>query len=320
MRLPSLLRRVIAGAFVLAAATAASGQTITHLVVPFNAGGATDAYVRVISDELTKRGVQTIVENKPGASGMIAADFVARSKPDGLTLFLGSNSTMANNVVLFQKMTYDPFKQFVAVSHIGYQPSILMARADAPFKTLKEYVAYAKANPGKVNRGSVGAGNITNLAGVMLDKAAGISTLHVPYTGDPLVIQAMLGGTIDAYVGSITLALPHVQAGKIRVLGVFDDKHLEQLPDVPTLKESGWDLNAYAWYGLVAPAGTPRPVIDKLNATINEILASPEMIANAKTLGVVRRGGSPEDLTKFIKSEYDRWAPIITDLGLAKSM
>jgi tripartite-type tricarboxylate transporter receptor subunit TctC len=169
---------------------------------------------------------------------MIAADFVARSKPDGLTLFLGSNSTMANNVVLFQKMTYDPFKQFVAVSHIGYQPSILMARADAPFKTLKEYVAYAKSNPGKVNRGSVGAGNITNLAGVMLDKAAGINTLHVPYTGDPLVIQAMLGGTIDAYVGSITLALPHVQADKIRVLGVFDDKRLEQLPDVPTLKRA----------------------------------------------------------------------------------
>jgi tripartite-type tricarboxylate transporter receptor subunit TctC len=227
---------------------------------------------------------------------------------------------MANNVVLFQKMTYDPFKQFVAVSHIGYQPSILMARADAPFKTLKEYVAYAKANPGKVNRGSVGAGNITNLAGVMLDKAAGISTLHVPYTGDPLVIQAMLGGSIDAYVGSITLALPHVQAGKIRVLGVFDDKRLEQLPDVPTVKESGWDLKAYAWYCLVAPTGTPQPVIDKLNATINQILASPEVVARANALGVVRRGGSPEDLTKFIKSEYDLWAPVITELGLAKSM
>jgi tripartite-type tricarboxylate transporter receptor subunit TctC len=320
MRTFLLLRHVIVGASMLGAATVAAAQAITHIVVPFNAGGATDAYVRVISEELTKRAVQTIVENKPGASGTIAADYVARAKPDGMTLFLGSNSTMANNVVLFQKLTYDPFKQFAAVSHIGYQPSILMARADAPFKTLKEYVAYAKANPGKINRGSVGAGNITNLAGVMLDKAAGISTLHVPYTGDPLVMQAMLGGTVDAYVGSITLALPQVQAGKIRVLGVFDDKRLEQLPDVPTLKESGWDLNAYAWYCLVAPTGTPRPVIDKLNATINEILASPEVIAKAKTLGVVRRGGSPEDLTKYIKSEHDRWAPIITELGLAKSM
>jgi len=319
MRFP-LLRRLLAGAFTLAAAAGAAAQSITHIVVPFNAGGATDAYVRVIAEEMTRRGIQTIVENKPGASGMIAADYVARARPDGLTLFLGSNSTLANNVVLFQKMSYDPFKQFTAVSHIGYQPSILMARADAPFKTLKEYVAYAKANPGRINRGSVGAGNITNLAGVMLDKAAGISTLHVPYTGDPLVIQAMLGGTVDAYVGSITLALPQVQAGKLRVLGVFDDRRLEQLPEVPTVKESGWDLDAYAWYCFVAPTGTPREVVAKINKTVNEILASPEVAAKARTLGVVRRGGTPEELTKFIKSEYDRWAPVITELGLAKSM
>ncbi|MCA0240676.1 MAG: tripartite tricarboxylate transporter substrate binding protein [Proteobacteria bacterium] len=320
MRFPLVLRRLLAGAFTLAAAAGAAAQSVTHIVVPFNAGGATDAYVRVIAEEMTRRGIQTIVENKPGASGMIAADYAARARPDGLTLFLGSNSTLANNVVLFQKMSYDPFKQFTAVSHIGYQPSILMARADAPFKTLKEYVAYAKANPGRINRGSVGAGNITNLAGVMLDKAAGISTLHVPYTGDPLVIQAMLGGTVDAYVGSITLALPQVQAGKLRVLGVFDDQRLEQLPEVPTVKESGWDLDAYAWYCFVAPTGTPREVIAKLNKTVNEILASPEVAAKARTLGVVRRGGTPEELTKFIKSEYDRWAPVITELGLAKSM
>ena len=320
MRFPLVLRRLLAGAFTLAAAAGAAAQSVTHIVVPFNAGGATDAYVRVIAEEMTRRGIQTIVENKPGASGMIAADYAARARPDGLTLFLGSNSTLANNVVLFQKMSYDPFKQFTAVSHIGYQPSILMARADAPFKTLKDYVAYAKANPGRINRGSVGAGNITNLAGVMLDKAAGISTLHVPYTGDPLVIQAMLGGTVDAYVGSITLALPQVQAGKLRVLGVFDDQRLEQLPEVPTVKESGWDLDAYAWYCFVAPTGTPREVIAKINKTVNEILASPEVAAKARTLGVVRRGGTPEELTKFIKSEYDRWAPVITELGLAKSM
>jgi tripartite-type tricarboxylate transporter receptor subunit TctC len=313
-----LLRPLVAGALLLVAATASAD--ITRIVVPFNAGGATDNYVRAIADEMTKRGIQTIVDNKPGASGMIGADYVARSKPDGLTIFLGSNSTLANNVVLFKQMTYDPFKQFAAVSHIGYQPSILMARAEAPFKTLKEYVAYAKANPGKINRGSVGAGNITNLAGVMLDKAAGINTTHVPYTGDPLVIQALLGDTVDAYVGSITLALPHAQSGKIRVLGVFDQKRLEQLPDVPTLKESGYDLDAYAWYGLVVAAGTPKETIDKLNRTINEILQSKDFAAKATALGVVRRGGTPDDLTRYIKSEYDRWAPLITDLGLAKTM
>ena len=318
MSFTHFLRAVAAGALLLLAAPASAD--ITRIVVPFNAGGATDNYVRAIADEMTKRGIQTIVDNKPGASGMIGADFVARAKPDGLTIFLGSNSTLANNVVLFKTMTYDPFKQFAALSHIGYQPSILMARADAPYKTLKEYVAYAKANPGKINRASVGAGNITNLAGVMLDKAAGITTTHVPYTGDPLVMQGLLGGSVDAYVGSITLALPQVQGGKIRVLGVFDDKRLEQLPDVPTVKESGWPLDAYAWYGLMVPTGTPRETIDKLNKTINEILQSKEFAAKASALGVVRRGGSPEDLTKYIKAEYDRWAPMITELGLAKTM
>lgn len=300
--------------------TVAASAQVTRIVVPFNAGGATDAYVRAIAAEMTSRGIQTIVENKPGASGMIAADAVARAKPDGLTLFMGSNSTLANNVVLFEKMSYDPFKAFTAVSHIGYQPSILMARADAPFKDLKEYIAHAKANPGKVNRASVGAGNITNLAGEMLDKAAGIKTTHIPYTGDPLAIQAMLSGEVDVYVGTITLALPHTQSGKLRVLGVFDSKHLEQLAQVPTLKEVGYNVDAYAWYCLVAPMGTPAATVDKLNRAINDIIASKDFAARATQLGVVRRGGTPQELTQFIQAEYDKWAPLITELGLAKKL
>jgi tripartite-type tricarboxylate transporter receptor subunit TctC len=310
------LRPLLCGAALLAAA--AVQAQVTRIVVPFNAGGATDSYVRAIADEMTRRGIQTIVDNKPGASGMIAADFVARAKPDGLTLFMGSNSTLANNVVLFEKMTYDPFKAFAPVSHIGYQPSILIARASAPFATLKEYVAYAKANPGKINRASVGAGNITNLAGVMLDRAAGITTTHVPYTGDPLAIQAMLADQVDVYVGSLTLALPHTQSGKLRVLGVFDGKRLEQLPNVPTLKEAGYNLDAYAWYCLVAPTGTPAATVDKLNRTVNDILKDKDFAAKATQLGVVRRGGTPQDLGHFIQAEYDRWAPVLTELGLAK--
>jgi len=310
--------RPLLGAAALFAFVTASAQQVTRIVVPFNAGGATDGYVRTIADEMTKRGIQTIVENKPGASGMIAADAVARAKPDGRTLFMGSNSTLSNNVVLFEKMTYDPFKAFTPVSHIGYQPSVLIARANAPFKDLKEYIAYAKANPGKVNRASVGAGNISNLAGEMLDKAAGIKTLHVPYTGDPLAIQALLSGDVDVYVGTITLALPHTQSGKLRVLGVFDSKHLEQMPQVPTLKEAGYNLDAYAWYCLVAPTGTPAATVDKLNKTVNEILASKDFAARATQLGVVSRGGTPQELGRYIQAEYDKWAPLITEFGLAK--
>jgi tripartite-type tricarboxylate transporter receptor subunit TctC len=321
MSFTRFVRRLLCGSALLAAGAGAFAQAnVTKIVVPFNAGGATDGYVRLIAEQMTRHGIQTIVENKPGASGMIAADSVARSKPDGLTLFMGSNSTLANNVVLFQKMPYDPAKAFTPVSNIGYQPSILMARANAPFATLKDYVAYAKANPGKINRASVGAGNITNLAGVMLDKAAGIQTTHVPYTGDPLVIQALLGEQVDAYVGTLTLALPHAQSGKLRVLGVFDDKRLEQMPDVPTLKEAGYALNAYAWYCLMAPAGTPPATIDKLNKLVNEILQDKDFAARASQLGVVRRGGTPQELATFIQAEYDKWAPVITELGLAKTM
>ena len=313
--------RLLCGAFFLAGtATILSAQTVTRIVVPFNAGGATDSYVRLIAEHLTKHGVQTIVDNKPGGSGIIAAENVARAKPDGLSLFMGSNSTLSNNVVLFKQLPYDPNKAFTAVSHIGYQPSILIARATAPYATLKDFVAYAKANPGKINRASVGAGNITNLAGVMLDRAAGIQTNHVPYTGDPLAIQGMLADDVDVYVGSLTLALPHSKAGKLRVLGVFDDKRLEQLPDVPTLKEAGYPLNAYAWYCLMAPSGTPPATIEKLNKLVNQILEEPDFVARASALGVVRRGGTPQDLTKFIQAETDRWAPLIIDLGLAKSM
>jgi tripartite-type tricarboxylate transporter receptor subunit TctC len=304
----------------LATLAPARAQPVTRIVVPFNAGGATDSYVRLIAAEMTRLGVQTIVENKPGASGLIAAGHVARAAPDGYTLFMGSNSTLANNVVLFEKMPYDPFKDFAPVSHIGYQPSILIARANAPFASLREMVAWAKANPEKINRASVGAGNITNLAGVMLDRAAGIRTTHVPYTGDPLAIQALLGDQVDVYVGSLTLALPHHQSGKLRVLGVFDQKRLEQLPDVPTVKESGWDLDAYAWYCLVAPAATPPEVVERLNRLVNQILENREFAARARTLGVERRGGTPQDLARFIRAEYERWAPMLTDLGLAKSM
>jgi tripartite-type tricarboxylate transporter receptor subunit TctC len=317
MSLTRFLRPLLGAALALAGSVAAA-QT-TSIVVPFNAGGATDSYVRLVAEELTKQGIQTIVENKPGGSGTIAASHVARAKPDGLTLFMGSNSTLANNAVLFQKLTYDP-KGFVPVSHIGYQPSILMARATAPFGTLKEYVAYAKANPGKVKRASVGAGNITNLAGVMLDKAAGISTNHIPYTGDPLAIQAMLSEEVDVYVGTLTLALPHANAGKLKVLGVFDDQRLEQLPSVPTLKESGHDLDAYAWYCLVAPPGTPADVVEKLNKAVNQVIQGKDFAARATALGVVRRGGTPQELGRFIQAEYDRWAPVLTELGLAKTM
>jgi len=296
----------------------ASAQPVTKVVVPFTAGGGTDVYVRLLTAELSKS-LPVIVENKPGASGNIAADYVAKSRADGHTVFVGTNSTLANNTVLFDKLSYDPLKDFTPVTHIGYQPIIIVARADAPYKTLQEMVAYAKANPGKINRGSPGAGIISNLAPLMFERQAGIKTTHVPFTGDSQGIQALLSGTIDIHGTTITGPLPHIQSGKIRVLGVMDSKRLPQLPNVPTFKEAGYDVEAYAWYTLVAPAGTPRDAVDRLNKAVNQVLAREDFIAKARSMGMEPRGGSPEDLGKYIHNEYDRWVPLLKSLDLTKS-
>lgn len=310
-----IARLLLATAFLCGSATA---QTVTRIVLPFAAGGGTDLYVRLLAAELSKGGMQVIVDNKPGASGSIAASYVAHARPDGLTVFVGTNSTLANNTVLFDKLPYDPFKDFAPITHIGYQPMIIVGRTDLPFSTLQEMVTYAKANPGKINRGSPGAGIISNLAPLMFEREAGIQTTHIPFNGDAPALQALLGGTIDIHGTSITASLPYVQSGKLRVLGVMDSKRLPQVPDAPTFKEAGYNIDAYAWYTLVAPAGTPADAIMRLNRAVNQVLAREDFILRARAIGVEPRGGTPDDLARYIKQEYDRWVPLLKSLNLAK--
>lgn len=314
----SLIKQLLLATAVVCTSGAALAQQPMRIVVPFAPGGGSDTYTRLLANELTKNGMQTIVENKPGASGIIAAQQVAHARPDGTTLFLGTNSTLGNNTVLFDKLPYDPFKDFTPVSHIAYQPAIIVARNDLPYKSLQEMVAYAKANPGKINRGSPGIGIITNLAPVMFEKMAGITTTHVPFNGDTPGFQALLGGSIDTFGTTITGARPHVEAGKIRVLGVMDSKRLPQAPNVPTFKESGYDIEAYAWYSLVAPAGTPADVVNKINRAVNDVLKSKDFIAKARDMGMEPRGGSPADLGHFIQQEYDRWVPLLKSMDIKK--
>ena len=313
-------RKFIAGLVlgVVAALGSAQAQQATRFVVPFAAGGGTDQYVRILVAELTKNGMQAIVENKPGASGIIAADYVARSKPDGTTVLLSSLGTLASNTVLYERLPYDPVKDFAPVMQVAYQPAIIVGRADLPYKNIKEMVAYARANPGKINRGSPGASILTNLAPTSFERSLGISTTHIPFNGDAPAVAALLGNQIDIHGTSITGSLPHIRSGKLRVLGVMDKRRLPQVPEAPTFKEQGFDLEATLWYSLSVPAGTPKEAIDRLNKAVNQVIADPEFVAKARAIGMEPRGGTPEEMAKLVRSETDRWVPLLRALNLPK--
>lgn len=316
MRYLKFISQTLVG--LLMAAGVAQAEQPVRLVVPFAAGGGTDQYVRLLASELSKKGTQIIVENKPGASGIVAADYVARSRPDGLTVLVSSLGTLANNTVLFEKLPYDPKKDLAPVSQIGYQPSIIIGRTDLPYRNIKEMVAYAKANPGKINRGSPGEAILTNLAPMSFERSAGIRTTHVPFNGDSPAIQALLSGSIDIDGTSLTGAMSLIQAGKLRILGVMDNRRLSQVPDAPTFKEQGFDFEAVLWYSLSVPSGTPKEAIHKLNKAVNAVIADPDFVTRARAMGMEPRGGTPEEMAKFIQTEFERWVPMLQSLNLPK--
>jgi tripartite-type tricarboxylate transporter receptor subunit TctC len=313
------VRNLMLGAF-LAVSTAfgpaVAQPGVTKIVVPFNAGGGTDAYVRMLAEEMTKRGTRVIVENKPGGSGVIAASYVARAKPDGQTLIMSFVGILGTNTVLFEKLPYDPKKDFASVSSIAYQPTIIVGRTELPYRNIKEMVEFAKANPDKILRGSPGAAILSNLGPIAFEKSVGISTNHIPYSGDAQAIQAMLSDSIDIYGTSITSSLPHIKSGKFRVLGVMDDKRLPQVPDAPTFKEQGYDFVAPLRYYVSAPGGTPKDVVNKLNRSINEVIADPAFVARAREIGMEPRGSTPEEMDNFLRTEIERWIPVVKSLNL----
>ena len=311
-----LLATLLAGSF---AGSASAQQQPTKIVVPFAAGGGTDTYLRLLADELTKRGTRVIVENKPGGSAVVAADYVARSRPDGQTLVMSFVGMLGTNTVLFDKLPYDPKKDFTAVSQVAYQPTVIVGRSELPYKNIKEMVEYAKVHPGAINRGSPGAAILSNLAPVAFERTVGISTNHIPFNGDAPAIQAMLSSSIDVYGTSITSSLPHIKAGKFRVLGVMDSKRLPQVPDAPTFKELGYDFEAPLRYYLSAPSATPKDVVSRLNKAINEVLVDPAFIERARAIGMESQGGTPADMERMLNAEIDRWNPVVKSLNLPKA-
>jgi len=300
--------------------TAAHAQTYPSrpitIVVPFAPGSGTDSIARIIGQYLQAALNQSVViENKVGASGVLAATYVARAAPDGYTLLMATNSTHSANPYLFKSLSYDPVKDFAPVARIGSYVFMLVVNKDVPVKTLQELVAYAKANPGKLTYAS---GNTTGIvAGETFKHKAGVDILHVPYKSTPPAINDVLGGRVSMMVIDMAPGLEHVRAGNFRALAVTTRERSALLPDLPSLAEAGipgYDVTSYA--ALFAPAGTPKEIVDRLNAEVQKIIANPDAKARIAVTGFDAFSGPPETLAAFVQSELVNWAKLIKESGI----
>lgn len=265
------------------------------MVVPFPPGGSVDIMARQYSEPLSRvLGVPIVVENRPGAGGSVGAQYVARAKADGYTLVVSSQSSHLANPLTQPQVGYDPVKDFENIAILGRLPNALVVHSSLPFKTFKEFIDYAKKNPGKLNYGSGGVGSMGQLNVEMLKASTGAFTTHIPYRGGTPLITAVLGNEVQFILDNLVIMLPHIQAGKVRALAVANDQRLPQLPDVPTMAEVGYpQLNLTSWIGIAAPAGTPDAAVQTLHKAVRQVAASPAMIANLKDRGVI----PPEEMT-----------------------
>jgi tripartite-type tricarboxylate transporter receptor subunit TctC len=310
----------IALALPLAAALPASAQDYPNwpvkVVVPFSPGGAVDGPMRMIAQELSKRlGEQVFVENKPGAGATIGADLVAKSPPDGYTLLLASQ-TVAISATLYTKLPFDPLEDFAPISLIGREPGVLVVNPALPVKTLQELVAYAKQRPGQLDYASSGNGSGQHLFAALLASQTGMKLNHVPYKGSAQATTDLLGGPVMISIPGTAGMVGHIKAGKLRALAVTGATRSPQLPDVPTVMESGVPgYEAYVWMGLLAPKGTPAPIIDRIQREVVAVLAAPEVKSYMASAGIEIVGSTPAEFGKFFRSEKDLWAKVIRETG-----
>jgi tripartite-type tricarboxylate transporter receptor subunit TctC len=289
------------------------------IVVPFGAGGIADLTARTVATKMADiLGQPVIVENKPGAGGIVGGDLVAKSEPDGTTMLLMSNGT-AVSAGLFKSLPYDTIKDFSPVSTLGFFDIAIVTKADSPFKTLSELLAFAKANPGKLNIGTISIGSTQNLAAELFKSTADINVQIVPFNGTPAVITALRGGQIDAAVEILGPVKTQIDAKAIKALAVMGLKRAPSLPDVPTAKESGLaGMNAASWNALAVPAKTPKDIVAKLHGAAATALASPDVKKRLADLGVEAGSSSPEVLGELLKAEIKRWGDVINRANIAK--
>jgi tripartite-type tricarboxylate transporter receptor subunit TctC len=316
MRRVKLLGIAVIGLAALVAGSA-KAQTIypdrvIKMIVPSPAGGQTDVMARLMAQKMQQSLGQTVViDNRAGAGGALGARAAAAAEPDGYTLFYGNTSTLAVIPAVSKSAGYDPVKNFAPIAGVSESYMILVVHPSFPAKTIQEFVAYAKANPGKLNYAHAGAGNVTHLTGEMFRTLAGIDFVNVPHKGGNESVQGVLGNQVDFALESPVILLPLIRDGKLKALAVTSAKRQAELPDVPTMVESGIpDFVATLLTGVVAPAATPAPIVGKLNGVINESLKGPEMKDMAARFGSEPRIGTPQDFGTFLAGETRKWANI----------
>lgn len=288
-----------------------------RLVVPFPPGGGTDIIARDVANKVsTTLGWDFVVENKPGSGGNLGVDAAAKARPDGYTLALGQTSNLSVNPTLYSNLPYDSVKGLTAISLVASAPLVLVVASDSPMKTWEEVVKTAKAQPGKLNFASPGNGTVAHLTSELLQKTADIKFTHIPYKGAAQAVTDLIGGRVDLYASSVPTLLGSIKNGKLRAIAVTSKERVADMPDVPTVAESGYKgFESTTWFGFVGPAGIPKPIVEKLNAEINKSLASDDLKVKLREQGAQVLGGSPEQFSALIKEEIDRWATIIKDSG-----
>ncbi len=314
------IARSIAGLALAALAGAAASQDYPHktirMIVPFAAGGPTDVIARTIAQKLTESwGQPVVIDNRGGAGGNLGTDIAAKAAPDGYTVVMVIVGH-AINASLYSKLPYDPVKDFAPVSPTGAATIVLVAHPSLQAKTVKELTALGKSKPGKINWGSPGTGTPHHLAGEMFKTLTGIDMVHIPYKGAAPAIVDVLGGQVSLAFVSLPAALPHIRAGKLTALGTSGPQRSAVAPDVPTIAEAGFPgYELENWYGLLAPAGTPRTVVTKLNGEIVKILQAPDVKERLNSQGFEIRTSTPEQFAAYLKSEIVKWAKIVKDSG-----
>lgn len=284
-----------------------------RMIVPLAPGGVADVAMRIICDQLSKRLGQTfVVETRPGAAGTIGADVIAKAHPDGYSLLYGSVGSHASAVSLYPKLPYDPVKDFTPIAPVLSVTNVMVVRKDSPVKDFAAFIALAKASLGKLNFGSVGVGSTMHLSGELFQQRTGVQMVHVPYSTNALLAGDLANGKIDLVFDNIPNALGQLQAGRLRALAVTALTRWPDLPDTPTTEELGLkDFDMSSWGGVFGPAGLPQPIVDKLNAEINAILASPEVSERMNKLAIAPRRGRPDELASLVKSEIARWSEVV---------